>query len=275
MGGGLNDDDSFLYRVDVYHPDTNIWNTIDTPHAVFAITVLMGKIVVVGGFTRSDEATTNKVLILESGQWKDYTQIPTARVGSTAISHQSRMIVMGGNRYGNDTISTTEIFDGTTGQWFKCDDLPQVLMALQSVIVGDTLYVLGGAYADDSLSTAVYAAPLDTLSSHQLKWQQLVDTPCGGSAAVGLSNKYVLAVGGKKKITKHNDQDDDDDTELVASNEVFTLNSTSTTWTLTTTIPVGVFNTAVLCDNNSRLVVIGGFIGDNKFTNKMWIGSFQ
>ena len=67
--------------------------------------------------------------------------------------------------------------------------LPQPLAFLQSVIVGDILY-------DNKNSKAVYAAPLHTLSNHQLKWQQLADTPLSTSAVVSLNNKYLLAVGG-------------------------------------------------------------------------------
>ena len=52
------------------------------------------------------------------------------------------------------------------------------------------MFVLGGFTKDNNLSTA---APLGTLSSHQLKWQHLVDTSCGGPAGVGLNNKYSLA----------------------------------------------------------------------------------
>jgi len=273
VGGGINDDDDYPYTVDIYHPHTNSWETIDTPHACFAITVLMGKIIIVGGITRSDKTTKN-VLALESGQWKDYTEMPTAISRVTAVSYQSMMIVMGGTDDGDDTLSTTELFDDSTGQWFKCDDLPKPLYFLQTVIVGDTLYVLGGV--NDIPSTAVFAAPLNRLSSHQIKWQSLVDTPCGGSAAVGLSNKYVLAVGGEKKFIEQNDQiDDNDSTYYSSSNEVFTLNSTATTWTLTTTIPMGVTAAAVVCDNNSRLVVIGGESAEERRENKVWIGSFH
>ena len=242
---------------------------IDSPHALFAMAFLIDKLLIVGGFNRTNKNIyTNKVLVLDSGQWKDYTEMPTARGAVTAVSHQSMMIVMGGSGDDDNTFSTTELLDGTTGQWFKCDDLPQPLQSSQSVIAGDMLYVLGGYNADNDPSTAVYAAPLNNLSSHQLKWQRLIDTPRGGLAAISLNNKYVLAVGGKKEI----------DQNYILTNEVFTLNSTATTWTLTTTIPMEVMGSAVVCDNTSRLIVIGGIIimeGEMNIINKVYIGSFQ
>ena len=178
--------------------------------------------------------------------------MPTARCNVIAISHLSILIVMGGQD-GKDTISTTDLFDATTGQWFKCDDLPQPLYWSQSVIVGDTVYVLGG-FTKEKPSTAVYAAPLDTLSSHQVKWQNLVDTPWGGPAAVGLNNKYLLAVGG---------------------NNIYTLNSTATTWMTIATLPVLTSATTIICDDQCRLVMIGGWDRITRPTNKVWIGSFQ
>jgi len=243
VGGGwtLSDGGKMQYptTLDKYHPDTNTWDTIDTPHKQFALTVLTGKVVIVGGYNRNGKVT-NKILVLESGQWKDYTEM---RCEVTAISHQQMLIVMGGK-----VLSTTELFDATIDWWFKCDDLPQPLYCSHSVIVGDTLYVLGGITKYNNPSTAVYAAPLGTLSNHQPKWQNLVDTPCGGLAGVGLNNKYLLAVGG---------------------NNIYTLNSTATTWMITGTLPVFTISPAVVCDDACRLVMIGGYK-----TNKVWIGSF-
>jgi len=253
VGGGLSRisdrKTQFPTTLDTYHPDINTWDTIETPHHSFTVAVLNSKVLIVGGIQNSE--ITNKVLVLESGQWKDYTKIPTPRCDVTAISHRQMLIVMGGND-GDKVLSITELFDATTGQWFKCDNLPHPLYCSHPVIVGDILYVLGGFAKNYKSSTAVYAAPLGALSSHQLRWQHLVDTPCYSPAAVGLNNKYLLAVEG---------------------NDIYTLNSLATTWVTTTTIPVKTFDTAVVCDD-SKLIMIGGY-GGGWSTNNVWIGSFQ
>ena len=193
VGGGLCDGDAY-YNTYIYHPDTNKWDAIFTPHVLFGMTVLVDKLIIVGGISINE--FTNELLVLENGQWKDYTQMPTARAYTSAVSYHSMIIVMGGIASSKCTLNTTELLDSTTGQWFTCDGLPQQLAWLQSAIVGDVLYVLGGAGDDNQASKAVYAAPLNALSSHQLKWRQLADTPWGGSAAVSLNNEYLLAVGG-------------------------------------------------------------------------------
>jgi len=256
-GGSTKDNDGKTqhpHTLDMYHTVTNTWDTIDTPHKRFTVTMLTGKVVIVGGITTRGAKVTNKVLVLESGQWKDYTEMPTARYLVTAVSHQSIMIVMGGDDDDDNILNTVELFNDTTGQWFKCDDLPQPLSCSQSAIVGDTVFVLGGSTKDYEPSTAVYAAPLDTSSSHQLKWQHLVDTPHTSLAAVGLNNKYLLAVG---------------------NNDIYILNSTATTWMTIGTLPVDTIVAAVVCDEQSQLVMIGGFDSDFRSTNNLWIGSFQ
>ena len=200
VGGGLCDNDDDNCRINIYHPDTNKWDDgIEAPHVLFAMTVLVDKLIIVGGRSIATGDIANKLLVLEHGQWKDYSQMPTARMYTSAVSYQSMMIVIGGYTLRNGTMttfSTTELLDSTTGQWFTCDDLPQPLAYLQSVIVRDTLYTLGGFNSDNKSSKAVYAAPLGALSSHQLKWQQLPNTPWAASAAVILNHKYLLAVRG-------------------------------------------------------------------------------
>ena len=246
VGGGACDDNDDTHRINIYHPDTHKWDdAIDTPHAFFAMTVLVDKLIIVGGIVSSLSKETNKLLTLQSGKWKDYSQMPTARFSASAVSHQSIMIVMGG-RHLNQTISTTELLDSTTGQWFACDDLPQPLTLLKSVIVDDMLYILGGGNTDGKGSKAVYVASLDALSSHNLKWLQLADTLWGYPAAVSLNNKYLLAVGGAAV----------QDTVLVLKRENGSL-TTQTSWE-----PIGslrnIHSLSSAVSLANQIIVIGG-----------------
>ena len=260
VGGGNYDNKDDQYRINIYHPDINKWDdAIDTPHKGFAMTVLVDKLIIVGGVRRVSCKATNKLLVLEHGQWKDYTQMPTARYCTSVVSHQSLMIVMGGVNTEQHKLRTTELLDNTTGQWFTCDDLPRPLACLQSVIVGDILYILGGVGDDGKDSKPVYAAPLDSLSSHQLKWQQLTDTLLSGSAAVNLNNKYLLAVGG---VAMH-------DAVCVLKRE-----NSSTSWESIGSLPTIHYGTSAVSLAN-QIIVIGG-MDDKKCRHKtVTIGTFQ
>ena len=262
VGGGVCRDDKDLeYNINIYHPDTNKWDdAIDTPHVHFAMTVLVDKLIIIGGTSRITDKITNKLLVLEHGQWKDYTQMPTARKNTSVVSYQAMMIVMGGSNTKHKRLRTTELLDSTTGQWFTCDDLPQPLAYLQSVIVDDTLYILGGGAADGKTSKAVYAAPLDPWSNHQLKWHQLADTPQFGSTAVSLNNKYLLAVGGTAV----------NDTVCVLKKA---KGSTSTSWEYIGSLPtVHAASSAVSLAN--QIIVIGG-IYQGCYIKTVTIGTFQ
>ena len=64
------------------------------------------------------------------------------------------------------------------------------------MIVDNILYLLGGYNEDGRSSTAVFTAPLDTLSTHQLKWTTYKDTPWRLSAPVSVNGTHLLIVGG-------------------------------------------------------------------------------
>ena len=266
VGGGMCDanDNVANCNINIYHPDTNKWgDPIVTPQAYFAMTVLVDKLIIVGGYSIITCNDTNELLVLENGQWKNYTQMPTARKCSSAVSYQAMMIVMGGGNTKHGILNTTELLDSTTGQWFTCDDLPKPLTLLQSAIVGDVLYVVGGVgTGDDQASKAVYAAPLDALSSHQLKWQQLADTPWKDSAAVSLNNEYLLAVGG---YAKH-------DTLCVFKGAKGSMIS-STSWVSIGSLPTVHAATCAVSLAN-QIIVFGGAMPYGKIKT-VTVGTFQ
>ena len=262
-----DDDGNDMCKINIYHPDTNKWDDpIDTPHQLFAMTVLVDKLIIVGGGVIELRKVTNKLLALHGGQWEEYSQMPTARAAASVVSHQSMMIVMGGKDSDDHILSTVELLDITTGQWFKCNDCPRPLFSMQSVIIGDMLYTMGGGNTngDDDESKAVYAVPLHALSNHQLEWQQLADTPWGASAAVSVNNKYLLAVGG---ATEH-------DAVCVLNAKKADLVITSTSWESIGTLPKVHRATSAVSLGN-QIIVIGGTDEEYGNLKSVTIGTFQ
>ena len=253
-GGGL-----FHYRLDVYYLNTNKWgDPIVTPQSDFGMTILMGKLLIVGGATE-DDGLTGKMFMLKDREWEDYgTELTAPRCSSCAVGHNIVMIVMGG--YIDGCIcKTTELLDSHTQEWYRCDDLPQPLFLLRSAIVKDVLYVLGGNTKDRAPSKSVYAASLDTLSNHKIKWHRLADMPLEGSAAVSFNNKYLLAVGG---TTAH------DAVCILQSKDVFT------SWEPVGSLKTRQFYAAAVSIGN-QLIVIGGKGYDRQSINIVSIGTFQ
>ncbi|XP_065907059.1 uncharacterized protein [Dysidea avara] len=267
VGGGHTESDLIdPFQVFVYHPDTNKWDIpIKTSTKYFALVVLMNKLLILGGSGGVYVIPNNKVLVLDESQWKDYTEIPTKRLNVSVASYKTMMIVMGGLCTAI-VLSTTEVFDDTTGQWFTCNDLPYPHRLQQTVILEDTLYVLNG-YTQDGPSNDVYAAPLDNLSScHQLDWKCLTDTPWrySAAAATGLDNKYLLVVGG----------DSTSDTVCVWKTTKGVMVASSS-WESVGCLPVVSKCPSTICYGN-QLIVIGGFEDDeNTVSNAVHIGTFQ
>ena len=266
IGGGIegrsSNDKQISYRLDVYNFTTNQWSSspITTPYDSFAMTVLDDKLVTAGGRTKNNEVV-KKVLVLNAGQWKDYSEMPTARYAATAVGYHSMLIVVGGGVKveGKWTrVSTTELLDTTNGCWYTCNNLPSLHQQMKAVIMNDKLYLLGGFDKDVKLSLQVFVASLDTLSTHQLNWQSAPNTPWCISAPVVLYNKFLLSVGGKQQS---------------CTSEVNVFNPSTGQWKHLTNIPAARCGLAVVgvADN---IIVIGGVIG-NEFSNTVWIGVFE
>ena len=189
VGGGLKGSRT----INCYDPVNNSWRSpINAPCYLFAITTLNNKLLIAGG--RYIGKRTNQILTMDAGQLKNYTKMITARSSATATGHQGMLIITGGMDDQGEILSSTELFDSSNGQWYTCNDLPQAQYRLQSVIADNVLYLLGGA---------VFTAPLDTLSRHQLKWSTHQEAPYHFSAPVSVYGTHLLIVGGEKEISIH------------------------------------------------------------------------
>ena len=262
VGGGNSKHNDDCYKMYTYHPDTNVWDLpMSTPHSYYAMTILMNKLLIVGGLTKNPKKLTNKVLVYDSSnrQWNRYTQMPTKRHSASATAHQSMMIVMGGSG-SKEMYGTTELLDASSGQWFSCNDLPRLCHRLKSVILRDTLYILGGEVGK-GFSVSVYAAHLDMLSNHQLKWQRLSSVPWACPAAVVMNDTYLLAVGGAGST----------DTVCVLKSEGSMLSSTS--WESIGSLPTMLYFPAVVSYGN-QIIVMGGYDKDVKDSTVVYTGTF-
>ena len=258
------------YRLDVYNIATNQWSPspITTPYCLYAMAVLDDKLITAGGETKNDEVV-KKVLVLDAEQWKDYSEMPTARCHATAVGYHSMLIVVGGKiKAGGKEIvvSTTELLDTTNGYWHSCNNLPSPHYQLKAAIMNDKLYMLGGFQEGSKSSPKVFLAPLVTLTSYQLNWQSAQNaSPWCLSIPVALQDKFLLAVGGV-----HESSFD------VISDMVYILNTSTGTWSHLMNMPSTKTGPAVISIAN-KIIVIGGLtIADKKYlSDSVWSGVFD
>ena len=130
---------------------------------------------------------------------------------------------------------------------------------MKAVIMNDKLYLLGGVDNHPKLSSQVFVASLNNLSTHQLNWQSAPNTPWCGSAPVALYNKFILTVGGRQQR---------------CTSEVNVFDSSTGQWKHLTNIPAARSGPAVVgvADN---IIVIGGRTNDGRYFNTVWIGMFE
>ena len=262
VGGGWETVIKASYNINCYDPVNNSWSSpINTPYCNFAMTILNNKLLIAGG--QYTGKRTNQILTMAAGQLKNYTKMITARSDATATGHQGMLIITGGVDDKGKILSSTELFDSSNGRWYVTNDLPQPHYWLQSVIVDNILYLLGGINKDVKISPAVFTAPLDTLSTHQLKWNIHQDTPQCCFASVSVYDIHLLIVGGVKMIGD----------KFTLTSDVYKLNKVSHSWEAIGHIPSGRDGPAAVRTVDNRVIVIGGRNNKGEFTNTVWIGS--
>ena len=173
------------------------------------------------------------------------------------------LIITGGWDVKWNTLSSTELFDSNNGQWYICSDLPLPHYSLQSVIVNNILYLLGGLNKDGKASTAVFTASLDTLSRHQLNWKAYQDTPCCQSAPVSVHGTHLLIVGGYKRTGL-----------CTKTTTIYKLNKISHSWEAMGHTPLA-RSSAAAVSTGDKIIVIGGVNDKRSVTNTVWTGSCE
>jgi len=262
VGGGFQTGVlSGSYTINCYNPVNNLWSSspINTPYCYFAMTTLNNNLLIAGGEDKYYKRT-NQILTMDAGQLSIYTKMTTARASVTAAGYQGMLIITGGKDDKGKLLSSTELFDTNNKQWYTCSDLPQPYCWLQSVIVDNILYLLRGINKD-GVSTAVFTAPLDTLSRHQLKWNTHQDTPWCGSASVIVQGTHLLIVGGDKKIGY----------KYIRTSDIYKLNKVSHSWETIGHIPSARSAPAAVSTADNRIIVIGGRNDKGDETNTVWL----
>lgn len=254
------------YRLDIYNLLANQWSSITAPCCWFAMTVLHDKLIIAGGKTRSDEAL-KRIFVLNAGQWKNYSEMPTARLSPVAVGYQSKLIVAGGAILVQDEwikLATTEILDTISGCWYICNSLPSPHFQLKATIVNNTLYLLGGSNRDGDPSPQVFSAAL--AADYPLKWQSLPRSSRCYFASVVLYSKHLLTLGGRLQY----------DTASQCC-KIHTLDSLTGSWrqVKNLNIPAARSLAAAVGLTDNEVMLIGGGTNQGNYSTNVWIGVFQ
>ena len=187
------------------------------------------------------------------------------RYCATAAVHQSILMLMGGINNSWRVLGSTELFDSTTSQWYVSEDLPIPHYWLQSVVLNNTLYLLGGFDKHHKYSPQVFSTTLEALSNHQLKWNSENPTPYCRPASATLLGTDLVLIGGVDATGYEG-----------ATSNIYMLNKITKSWDIIGHTPSETDAPSTVNIAENQIIVIGGVNYDDgmEYTNNSWIGLF-
>ena len=196
------------HEVFAYNSENNELSELpECPQSDFGLAVVNNLITAVGGV--SGGWYTKRNCSFSGGEWVTvFPPMPTQRRLAAVISAQNYLIAAGGVGVGVAVLSTVEVMDTNTLEWYTAASLPEPVRNMSATLCGGRLYLLGGRDKNYSSTRAVFTCTLDSLirschppsqtpphTSEASVWQCVADVPVGGSTCTTLNGR-VLAVGG-------------------------------------------------------------------------------
>ena len=198
----------YYHDVFAYDSEKNDWSKLpECPQILFGLAVINNLLTAVGGYSSGlfSEDCTNRLVSFNGSKWVTiFPPMPTKRYLPAVISAQNYLIAAGGVGEGYTFLSTVEMMNIATREWYTAASLPVPVSDMSATICGGCLYLLGGSPAH-----AVFTCTLESLlhSCHPPSqtpphtneagvWQRIADVPMPYSTCTTLNGR-VLAVGGE------------------------------------------------------------------------------
>ena len=203
VGGGYSTSGN-SYIVMTYNIISQEWSQLPQYTARwFAMTVIHNKLTLVGGCDRNNIATNVLGVWSTDGRmWTHpYTPMVSRRHNSSAVVYRQWVIVAGGWSDRRTNLSSVEVLDISSNQWYRAPSSPGPMESMRSAVVGDTWYLMGGVDGDKE-TDKVYSVSLPVLFSHinntsEKIWNIIFSLGLCYSAPVCMGES-LLAVGGWK-----------------------------------------------------------------------------
>ena len=209
--GGGNTRAVMVY--DVYDDEMNELPPLDYQYC--GMTAHNSQLVVVGGQHHSTRKRTNELSVwdTERSVWTHpYPPMTIPSRGSSVISYDRFIIVVGGRGEDGKHLARVQVLDTTNRQWYQTTPLPEPCVDLTSCVIGNMVYLLEGWIRDSGTPNEhVFSVSLDKLISNAVSpstdatpspWSTLEDLPMELSTALALQGS-LLAVGGRGSSAIH------------------------------------------------------------------------
>ena len=202
------------HDVFAYDSEKDDWSKLpECPQKYFGLAVINNFLTAVGGDPSGlfSGDFTNRLVSFNGSKWVTiFPPMPTKRYVPAVISAQNHLIAAGGLGVGYNVLSTVEVMNTDTREWYTAASLPEPVHHMSATVCGGRLYLLEGRDKNYYISThAVFTCTLDSLlhSCHPPSqtpphtngagvWQRIADVPMKHSTCTTLNGR-VLAVGGR------------------------------------------------------------------------------
>ncbi len=201
--GGQNSNGE-LNLNEMYDPATDQWiskASMPTARTGAAMAVYGSKIYVIGGQVGDSYIGNLEVYDTVTNTWETLASMPTPRSDLSANVINGKIYLIGGKTYSNvvpyyTQTSVNQVYDISANTWSTSASMPTALQGYASTVVGNKIYIIGGAKQavsgiDSSVNTLlIYDAQTDTWSNGKT----MKETSSYGAAA------YTLGVIAPSKI---------------------------------------------------------------------------
>ena len=253
-----NSDDVF-----VYNSENDDWNKLPKcPQNNFGLAVMNNLITAVGGVV--DGQYTKRLSSFSGGEWVTvFPPMPTKRRWPAVISAQNYLIAVGGWGVGGENLSTVEVMDMNTLEWYTTASLPEPASSMSATVCEGRLYLLGGRDMYDRATHAVFTCTLDSLicschppsrtpphTSEASVWQRVADVPVVFSTCITLNGRVMTVSGRDSHGPTH---------------AVYMYNPESVVWQLLENMPTA-RSRCLVVGLRDYIIAVGGLIAiDNRY----------
>ena len=255
VGGGYGGNNSYV--VMTYDISAGKWATLP-PYSTcwFAMTAIDNNLVLVGG--QESNGVRSKVLGVwseDSKKWTHpYPDMTTPRSSCSAVVYKQYLVVPGGWGAGG-RLSSVEVMNTDTKQWYAGPPTPIAWSQMKTVIVDDMCYSMGGViegvYTNKvySVSLPALVSQLDSDSSAKdtQTWKELPRLPVTHAIPLSIRGS-LLAVGGLDK-----------DGKPVSALHLYQPDAGQ--WVKVTDMPTPRYDCTCITISNNKLLVFGGWDG--------------
>ena len=258
IGGGVCTTANDNYLMFSYELIDDQWRMLPVlPQCSGVPTNINNNISYIGGYDRSTNTSTNKVITLLNNQWTvQYPNMTTARRYHAVVSYQHYTIVAGGEGEDGSILDTIEVFNCNNYQWtILSTHLPQPMQFINATTCNQSFITAGYTSADGRVYNGTFIITMDSLvgteqensltsstSEHDNKWSQLRPTPCWDTTTVPNTTPPVI-IGGSKQGK--------------AVNNISLYDDSSNRWRTVSSLPISCAKATVATINNI-MIVVGG-----------------